>query len=48
MTLIAWAMRKYKHLKGHKTRTSCWLEKIAKENPHIFHHWKIGMTGAFA
>ncbi len=48
LTLRAWAMRKYKRLRGHKTRTACWLEKIAKENSHMFHHWKIGMEGAFA
>ena len=28
-TLVAWAMRKYKHLAGHKTRASLFLESIA-------------------
>lgn len=47
-TLVAWAMRKYKRLNGHKTRTSKWLEKISKENPGLFVHWRQGMVGGFA
>ena len=47
-TLVAWAMRKYKKLKGHKTRVSQFLEKISEENPKLFAHWKRGMVGAFA
>lgn len=48
MTLVAWAMRKYKKLKGHKTRAGQFLEKISEENPKLFAHWKRGMVGAFA
>lgn len=47
-TLVAWAMRKYKKLKGHKTRASQFLEKISERNPKLFAHWKRGMVGAFA
>jgi RNA-directed DNA polymerase len=47
-TLVAWAMSKYKKLKGHKTRASKFLEKISERNPKIFAHWKRGMIGAFA
>lgn len=47
-TLVAWAMRKYKKLEGHKTRASKFLEKISKENPKLFAHWKKGMVGGFA
>ena len=46
-TLVAWVMRKYKRFKGHKTRAAILLERIAKENPCLFAHWKIGMVGAF-
>ena len=46
-TLVAWAMRKYKKLKG-KTRAINMLERIAKENPRLFVHWKKGIVGAFA
>jgi RNA-directed DNA polymerase len=48
MTLVAWAMRKYRRLKGHKTRASLFLESIAERQPHLFVHWQRGMVGAFA
>jgi RNA-directed DNA polymerase len=48
LTLVAWAMRKYKRLKGHKTRAAIFLEKIAEREPQLFAHWKRGMVGAFA
>lgn len=44
-TLRAWAMRKYKRLKGHKTRAALLIEKNAKERPSLFVHWKKGMLG---
>jgi RNA-directed DNA polymerase len=47
-TLVAWAMRKYKHYNHHKTRASKFLEKISKEKPQLFVHWRKGMIGAFA
>lgn len=46
-TLVAWARRKYKKLKA-RTRAAQFIEKIAKRQPHLFAHWKIGMFGAFA
>jgi RNA-directed DNA polymerase len=48
MTLVAWAMRKFKRLKGHKTRAAIFLEGIAKKQPRLFAHWQRGMVGAFA
>ena len=47
-TLVAWAMRKYKHLAGHKTRASLFLESIAEKNPRLFAHWRKGTVGTFA
>lgn len=47
-TLIAWAMKKFKRLKGHKTRAGLFIEAIAKRQPHLFAHWKPGMVGMFA
>ena len=47
-TLVAWAMRKYRRLKGHKTRASLFIEGIAKRQPGLFVHWQRGMSGAFA
>jgi RNA-directed DNA polymerase len=41
-------MRKYRRLKGHKTRASRFLEEIAVKQPYLFVHWQRGMAGAFA
>jgi len=47
-TLVAWAMRKYRRLKGHKTRACLFIEGISKRQPSLFVHWQRGMIGAFA
>jgi len=47
-TLVAWAMRKYKNLRRHKTKAVTLLINIAKREPRLFVHWKLGMVGAFA
>ena len=47
-TLIARAMRKYRRLKGHKTRASLCLESVAEKDPSLFVHWHKGTMGAFA
>ena len=46
--LRKWAMRKFKKLRGHKTRASYFLEEIAKRQPKLFVHWEIGVVGLFA
>jgi RNA-directed DNA polymerase len=46
--LVAWAMRKFKRFKGHKVRTSQFLQRLATEPTALFVHWAIGMTGVFA
>jgi len=45
--LVLWVMRKYKKLNG-KTRAVRFMEGIARREPSLFAHWKIGMIGAFA
>ena len=47
-TLVSWAMRKFKKLRGHKTRASQFIESISKRQPALFVHWKLGMIGSFA
>lgn len=47
-TLIAWAMRKYKTFRQRKTKASIFIEKISKQRPKLFVHWRNGMEGAFA
>ena len=42
-TLIRWAMRKYKKLRGHKRRAEYWLGRIAYKQPGLFYHWQIGL-----
>jgi len=40
--LVRWATRKFKKLRGHKTRARVWLSKIAKGQPWLFPHWETG------
>ena len=47
-TLVAWAMKKYKRLKGRKIRASQFLEQLSHKAPYLFVHWQQGMVGAFA
>ncbi len=45
--LVRWARRKFKSLRRHKVRAAQFLERIAKQNPRLFAHWRAGMIGAF-
>lgn len=47
-TLVSWAMRKYKSLGNYKTRAGDLLKRIAKENPGLFVHWRLGICKGFA
>lgn len=47
-TLVAWARRKYKRLRRHKTRASIFVEKISERSPRLFEHWRRGIAGSFA
>jgi len=47
-TSVAWATRKYKRFKGHKTRVSMFLATIAETQPGLFVHWQRGVRGMFA
>jgi RNA-directed DNA polymerase len=48
MTLVAWAMHKYRRLRGRKIRAGRFLETVAARQPHLFAHWQMGMVGVFA
>ena len=37
--IVRWAMRKYKRLRGHKTRAFAWLERVRRRTPDLFVHW---------
>lgn len=47
-TLVTWAMRKYKRLRGRRTRAGRFLLAIAQRDPSLFAHWARGMVGQFA
>lgn len=47
-TLVAWAMKKFRGLKGRKIKASQFLKDIAAKSPHLFVHWQRGMVGDFA
>ena len=40
--LIRWAMCKYKYLRGRVRRAERWLKELAKRQPSLFVHWKLG------
>lgn len=44
-SLVSWAMRKYKKLRGRKIRATTFMERIAEKEPSLFAHWKLGMVG---
>jgi hypothetical protein len=48
LTLLRWAMRKFKRFKAHKIRASHFLQRLARDKMSLFVHWRIGMTGTFA
>lgn len=47
-SLIAWAMKKYKRLRGRKTKAAKFIRDIGRREPTLFAHWRCGMPGAFA
>ncbi|EGO7648528.1 group II intron maturase-specific domain-containing protein, partial [Escherichia coli] len=48
LTLIAWARKKYKTLRYRKTKACQLMERLSKEKPELFAHWKAGPGSAFA
>jgi RNA-directed DNA polymerase len=45
-TLVRWATRKYKRLRGHQRRATYWLGRIARREPQMFAHWQMGLRPA--
>jgi RNA-directed DNA polymerase len=41
--LFRWAQKKYKRLRGHTWRTWRWLQSIARRDPTLFAHWRLGV-----
>ncbi len=42
--IVRWAMRKFKRLRGHKSRAMGWVKDVAKARPYLFAHWRVGFT----
>jgi RNA-directed DNA polymerase len=42
--LARWVMRKFKRFRGHKSRAIQWLRRLARRQPNIFPHWKVGFV----
>jgi RNA-directed DNA polymerase len=47
-TIEAWMMRKFKRFRGRKTKAGLVLERLSRERPGLFTHWKIGIRGSFS
>jgi RNA-directed DNA polymerase len=51
-SIVRWAMRKYKRLRGHTCRAFAWLDRLKRRSPGLFVHWcgrgdfAVGTTGA--
>ena len=41
--LVRWAQRKYRKLRGHRTRALQWLSTVARRDPQLFAHWAFGV-----
>lgn len=46
-TLIIWAMKKYKPLRNRRRKAGLFIKEIAKKQPDLFVHWRVGMVGSF-
>lgn len=47
LTLVAWAMKKYKRLRTNRAGAAKMMIKISNKEPKLFEHWKIGMVCTF-
>jgi RNA-directed DNA polymerase len=41
--LVRWAQRKYKRLRRHRTRARRFLADVARREPDLFAHWRLGL-----
>ena len=41
--LVRWAKRKYKRLRGHTRQAKRWLVRVARREPKLFAHWRLGV-----
>jgi len=41
--LVRWAKRKFKRLRGSYPRARQWLVSVARREPKLFAHWRLGV-----
>ncbi|HIF32879.1 MAG TPA: group II intron reverse transcriptase/maturase [Planctomycetaceae bacterium] len=41
--LVQWVRRKFKRFSQHKRRAKQYLDRLARANPNLFVHWKLGV-----
>lgn len=41
--LVHWVRRKFKRFARHRRRAEYWLGRIARQEPHLFAYWKMGI-----
>jgi len=46
--LIRWVTRKYKRFRFHSQKATHWLGRIARRDPALFAHWRLGIRPATA
>ena len=46
--LARWVMRKYKRYKQHKKLAAKFIKTMARNQPQLFVHWKMGIIEVFA
>lgn len=46
--LILWVQRKFKRFRRHKSRARYWLGQVAKREPKLFAHWRLGLKSPAA
>lgn len=42
--IIRWARKRYKRYRTSLNRTFRWLDRVRKQYPYLFYHWKIGFS----
>lgn len=47
-SLAKWAIRKYRKLKGCKTKATLFIRRVMQAQPDLFEHWKQGKVGRVA
>ena len=42
--LVRWVRKRYKRYRTSLTRSFKWLDRVRKQYPYLFHHWKMGYS----